>query len=112
MIRGVGSDNEASIVRGRTRARRRIACRDGRSPVAAPLCRRPHPGEAGCRGMSRSATLLAAKLLPRATGPLHLRRPRLMDRLRAGLDRRATVVLAGPGYGKTALLSHFLQESG
>ncbi len=62
--------------------------------------------------MIRSATLLAAKLLPHATGPLHLRRPRLMDRLRAGLERRATVVLAGPGYGKTALLAQFLQESG
>src|SRR5262245_57367341 len=80
--------------------------------MAAPVGRCPYPAEAGGRGMSRSVTLLAAKLLPRETGPLHLRRPRLMDRLRAGLDRRATVVLAGPGYGKTALLSHFLQESG
>ncbi len=62
--------------------------------------------------MTRSATLLAAKLLPPAVGPLHLRRPRLMDRLRAGLERRATVVLAGPGYGKTALLALFLRESG
>ncbi len=62
--------------------------------------------------MMRSVTLLVAKLLPHATGPLHLPRPRLMDRLRAGLERRATVVLAGPGYGKTALLARFLQESG
>src|SRR2546425_10884822 len=59
-----------------------------------------------------SATLLAAKLLPPESGPLHLRRPRLVARLRAGLERRATVVLAGPGYGKTALLSLFLRESG
>ena len=35
-----------------------------------------------------------------------------MDRLRSGLARRATIVLAGPGYGKTALLARFLQESG
>ncbi len=62
--------------------------------------------------MTRSGTLLAAKLLPHAIGPLHLRRPRLIDRLRAGLERRATVVLAGPGYGKTALLALFLRESG
>src|SRR6266850_8602078 len=62
--------------------------------------------------MVRSATLLAAKLLPPAIGPLHLRRPRLMDRLRAGLEKRVTVVLAGPGYGKTALLAQFLHESG
>src|SRR5882762_8337 len=61
--------------------------------------------------MVRSATLLSAKLLPHAIGQMHLRRPRLMDRLRAGLDRRLTVVLAGPGYGKTALLARFLQES-
>src|SRR5438093_783323 len=62
--------------------------------------------------MTRAPTLLAAKLLPHAIGPLHLRRPRLMDRLRAGLERRVTVVLAGPGYGKTALLGSFLRESG
>jgi LuxR family maltose regulon positive regulatory protein len=35
-----------------------------------------------------------------------------MDRLHAGLEKRATVVLAGPGYGKTALLALFLRESG
>jgi len=52
------------------------------------------------------------KLQMPATGPLHLRRPRLLDRLRAGLENRATVVLAGPGYGKTALLALFLRESG
>src|SRR5437773_2382783 len=62
--------------------------------------------------MTRAPTLLAAKLLPHAIGPLHLRRPRLMDRLRAGLERRVTVILAGPGYGKTALLASFLRESG
>ena len=54
----------------------------------------------------------AAKLQPPATGPLHLRRPRLMDRLRAGLGNRATLVTAGPGYGKTALLALFLREAG
>jgi ATP/maltotriose-dependent transcriptional regulator MalT/DNA-binding SARP family transcriptional activator len=62
--------------------------------------------------VNRSAPLLSAKLLPPAAGPLHLPRPRLMRRLRAGLERRATVVLAGPGYGKTALVARFLQESG
>src|SRR5262245_14664958 len=62
--------------------------------------------------MSRSPTLLSAKLLPKAVGPLHLRRPRLIERLRAGLERRVTVVLAGPGHGKTELLAQFLRESG
>lgn len=62
--------------------------------------------------MVRSPTLLSAKLLPKAIGQLHLRRPRLMERLRAGLERRITVVLAGPGHGKTELLAKFLRESG
>jgi LuxR family maltose regulon positive regulatory protein len=62
--------------------------------------------------MTRAAPLLAAKLLPPAIGPLHLPRPRLTDRLRAGLEKRATVVVGGPGYGKTALLARFLKESG
>jgi ATP/maltotriose-dependent transcriptional regulator MalT/DNA-binding SARP family transcriptional activator len=60
--------------------------------------------------MIRPAPLLAAKLLPPAISTLHLPRPRLMERLRAGLDRRATVVLAGPGYGKSGLVARFLQE--
>lgn len=62
--------------------------------------------------MNGLAVRPVAKLQMPATGPLHLRRPRLMDRLRAGLENRATVVLAGPGYGKTALLSLFLREAG
>src|SRR2546428_5818245 len=62
--------------------------------------------------MTRAAPLLAAKLLPPGAGPLHLPRPRLMDCLRDGLERRATIVVAGPGYGKTALLARFLKESG
>jgi ATP/maltotriose-dependent transcriptional regulator MalT/DNA-binding SARP family transcriptional activator len=62
--------------------------------------------------MNHAAPLLAAKLLPPAASSLHLQRPRLMRRLRAGLERRAMVVLAGPGYGKTALVARFLQESG
>src|SRR2546428_4468099 len=35
-----------------------------------------------------------------------------MDRRRSGHERRATSVVAGPGYGKTALLARFLKESG
>lgn len=61
--------------------------------------------------MTCTATPHVARLLPPAIGRLHLMRPRLMDRLRAGMARRATLVLAGPGYGKTALLARFLQES-
>ena len=60
--------------------------------------------------MMRPAPLLDAKLLPPSIGPLHLPRPRLTERLRVGLERRATVVLAGPGFGKTGLVAQFLQE--
>src|SRR5690349_15145865 len=35
-----------------------------------------------------------------------------MDRLRSGLQHPVTLVAAGPGYGKTALLARFLQDSG
>jgi LuxR family maltose regulon positive regulatory protein len=56
--------------------------------------------------------VLGAKLLPPSPGPFHLRRARLHDALKAGPDRRATAVVAGPGYGKSALVARFLQESG
>jgi LuxR family maltose regulon positive regulatory protein len=56
--------------------------------------------------------ILGAKLLPPSSGPLHLRRERLHDRLRRALEGRATAIVAGPGYGKTALVARFLQESG
>ncbi|MCI0407635.1 MAG: hypothetical protein L0191_03560, partial [Acidobacteria bacterium] len=62
--------------------------------------------------MKDSAPLLGAKLLPHAPGPFHLSRPRLHERLRRIAEGRATVVLAGPGYGKTSLIARFLQEPG
>ena len=59
--------------------------------------------------MSAFVPLLGAKLLPPDPGTFHLVRPRLEDRLRASLDRRATAVLAGPGCGKTSLAARFLR---
>jgi len=59
-----------------------------------------------------AAPILGAKLLPPSPGPFHLRRARLHDVLQSGIDRRATAVLAGPGYGKSALVARFLQEAG
>ncbi|HZN04327.1 MAG TPA: tetratricopeptide repeat protein, partial [Candidatus Polarisedimenticolia bacterium] len=56
--------------------------------------------------------VLGAKLLPPAPGPFHLRRERLHERLRRGLEGRATAVVAGPGYGKSTLVARFLQEHG
>ena len=56
--------------------------------------------------------VLGAKLLPPGPGPFHLRRERLHERLRRGLEGRATAVVAGPGYGKSTLVARFLQETG
>jgi len=56
--------------------------------------------------------LLGAKLLPPSTGPLHLPRPRLHDRLASGLEGHATFVVAGPGYGKTGPVARFLRDLG
>jgi ATP/maltotriose-dependent transcriptional regulator MalT/DNA-binding SARP family transcriptional activator len=61
---------------------------------------------------SRPLPVLGAKLLPPSPGPLHLRRERLHALLRRALEGRATAVVAGPGYGKSALVARFLQESG
>lgn len=60
--------------------------------------------------MTEAALVLQAKLLPPSPGPEHLSRPRLHQRLALGLEGRATVILAGPGYGKTSLVARFLQE--
>ena len=56
--------------------------------------------------------VIGAKLLPPAARPEHLARPRLTERLASCLDARATVVVAGAGYGKSALVAQFLRESG
>lgn len=54
--------------------------------------------------------ILGAKLLAPTPGPFHLVRPRLHDRLKNSLEGRATIVMAGPGYGKTSLMGRFAQE--
>ena len=38
-------------------------------------------------------------------------RPRLLATLRGRFDRRVTVVVAGPGFGKTTLLAQALSEN-
>ena len=40
------------------------------------------------------------------------RRPRLMEALAAGLDKRLIMVVAPAGYGKTTLLAQWLHEAG
>lgn len=61
--------------------------------------------------MTDAVPLLGAKLLPPAPGPFHLARPRLHAQVQRSLEGRATFVVAGPGHGKTSLISRFLQET-
>ena len=56
--------------------------------------------------------LLAAKLNPPRIQPGYVPRPRLYERLDAGLQRRLTLVSAPAGYGKTALLSSWISGLG
>ena len=58
--------------------------------------------------------LITRKLLPPTVPASHVRRDRLIDRLRAGEDSRIklTLVSAGPGYGKSTLVADYVAESG
>jgi LuxR family transcriptional regulator, maltose regulon positive regulatory protein len=55
------------------------------------------------------ATILQAKLERPRPGGSVVSRPRLMRMLDEGLDRRLTLVCAAPGFGKTTLLSAWLE---
>ena len=56
--------------------------------------------------------VLATKLRPPSTPLLLVARPRLLDQLTAYADRRLLLVSAPAGYGKTALISHWLEAAG
>jgi LuxR family transcriptional regulator, maltose regulon positive regulatory protein len=56
--------------------------------------------------------VLATKLRRPSTPLLLIDRPRLLDQLAAYLDRRLVLVSAPAGYGKTALISHWLASAG
>ncbi|HJR06644.1 MAG TPA: hypothetical protein VJ842_05260, partial [Pyrinomonadaceae bacterium] len=55
---------------------------------------------------------LKTKLLPPRLGRRVLARPRLLERMRASLDRPATIVCANAGCGKTTLVTDFVRSSG
>lgn len=56
--------------------------------------------------------VLATKLRRPSTPLLLIARPRLLDQLAAYLDRRLILVSAPAGYGKTALISNWLEAAG
>jgi ATP/maltotriose-dependent transcriptional regulator MalT/DNA-binding SARP family transcriptional activator len=60
-------------------------------------------------GTSPGATL-ASKLVPPAAPRSLVPRPRLEERLRDGLERRLTTVVAGAGFGKSTLLASWVGE--
>ncbi len=55
--------------------------------------------------------LLTTKLYIPPVRPDHLPRPRLIERLDEGLDRKLTLVSAPAGFGKTTLLSEWARQS-
>jgi LuxR family maltose regulon positive regulatory protein len=57
-----------------------------------------------------SAPLLATKLYVPPVRPELVSRPRLADRLNAGLDRKVTLVSAPAGFGKTTLVAEWLNQ--
>src|SRR5947209_3900775 len=56
------------------------------------------------------AYFLRTKLLPPRPAPEMLSRPRLLERLRANLDRPITLIAANAGSGKTTLVADFLRQ--
>jgi LuxR family maltose regulon positive regulatory protein len=59
-----------------------------------------------------TAPLLTTKLYIPPVRPEWVSRPRLIERLSAGLDRKLTLISAPAGFGKTTLLSEWLRELG
>ena len=55
--------------------------------------------------------LLTTKLYIPPVRPELVSRPRLIERLNAGLQRKLTLVSAPAGFGKTTLLSEWIGES-
>lgn len=60
--------------------------------------------------MSASRVFLRTKLLPPRSVPETLKRPRLLDRLRANISAPVTVVTADAGCGKTTLIAEFVRS--
>jgi LuxR family maltose regulon positive regulatory protein len=62
--------------------------------------------------MQAAVPVLATKLRRPSTSLLLIARPRLLDQLTTYVDRRLILVSAPAGYGKTALISNWLEAAG
>ncbi len=59
-----------------------------------------------------SGPILAAKLYIPPPRPKIVRRPRLIEKLNDGLHRKLTLISALAGFGKTTLISEWVQAMG
>lgn len=63
-----------------------------------------------CYNGGVAATILRTKLFIPPLRPLLVSRPRLLDRLNRGADGKLILVSAPAGFGKTTLITHWLQQ--
>ena len=63
------------------------------------------------REKTKSMEILKTKLYVPPLRPEWVSRPRLLERLKAGLQLKLTLVAAPAGYGKTTLLSEGVRSS-
>jgi LuxR family maltose regulon positive regulatory protein len=64
-----------------------------------------------CQGGRNGHTLVDHQALYPPTRPELISRPRLIERLNAGLHRKLTLISAPAGFGKTTLLSEWINQS-
>ena len=80
---------------------------DRLSTIAAALAAAVEPPK-GARSPPAAAPLLATKLFIPALRPQLVPRPRLLERVQAGLNSKLTLVAAPAGFGKTTLVSAWI----
>jgi LuxR family maltose regulon positive regulatory protein len=64
-----------------------------------------------CYNPAMPSPLLETKFFVPSPRPEYVVRPRLLDKLQAGLNHKLTIVSAPAGYGKTTLISNWIHEN-